>query len=65
MSACIDMQVRAPQGWSVHNGHMELDSLELDLQMIMSQYVGAGVRTQVLCRNNQCSWSLSNLFGPI
>lgn len=55
MSACIYMHVCAPHVCSVHKGHMELDSLELDLQMIMSQYVGAGVRTQVLCRNNQCS----------
>ena len=32
-----------------------LDSLEVELQRVVSHHVGAGDRTQVLCKNNRCS----------
>ena len=55
MSAFMYMYVCAPHVCSTHRGHKELDSLELDLQMVMSHYMSAGVRTQVCCRTSQCS----------
>jgi hypothetical protein len=38
--------------------------LGLGLQTVVSLYVGAGNRTWVLCRNNQCSELLSQPSSP-
>ena len=31
------------------------DPLELELQMVVNQFMGAGTQTQVLCKSNTCS----------
>lgn len=32
-----------------------LDSFELELKMVVSNHMGAGIQTQVFCKNNQGS----------
>jgi hypothetical protein len=32
-----------------------MDSFELELQMVVSNHVGAGIQKQVFCKNNQGS----------
>lgn len=41
-----------------------LEILGAEWQMLVSHPVGAGNRTQVLCKNNRCPWPLSQLFSP-
>lgn len=41
-----------------------LESLELELQMVVSNHVDAQNQTCVFCKSNKCSKLLNNLFSP-
>ena len=40
------------------------DSLELDLQTVISYHMGSGNQSQVLWKSSQFSYYLSHLFSP-
>lgn len=52
----------APRACGSHRGqNREMDSMKLDLQLVVYCYLGAGIHTKVLWKDSQCSELLSNV----